>query len=77
MQFDSITKENTENKYDNQTSNFSREPLPRSSNECPHCKNTGIVKEQDGSVHTCWKCLEEGKLDVHSSNLPDNDDIKL
>jgi len=42
---------------------------------CPDCNNEGIVKES-GSVHTCWKCLEEGRLDCHSKDLPDNN-IKL
>jgi|TARA_Y100000310_G_scaffold112343_1_gene110833 ribosomal protein S27E len=44
--------------------------------ECPKCKNTGIVKEKDGSVHVCWDCLRNGKLDVHSKNPPDSN-IKL
>ena len=39
---------------------------------CPECKNTGIVKEKNGGVHTCWKCLEEGRLDAHSKKLPDS-----
>ncbi|MEA3329241.1 MAG: hypothetical protein U9Q06_00675 [Nanoarchaeota archaeon] len=43
---------------------------------CPECKNTGIVKEPNGEVHTCWKCLQEGRLDCHSEKLPDSD-IKL
>jgi ribosomal protein L37AE/L43A len=38
---------------------------------CQECKNTGIVKEKDGQVHTCWKCMAEGRLDCHSKNLPD------
>lgn len=43
---------------------------------CPECKGTGMVREQNGLVHTCWKCLSEGKLDVHSKKLPDTK-IKL
>lgn len=43
---------------------------------CPDCKGTRIVKEANGSVHTCWKRLKEGKLDVHSKKLPDTK-IKL
>lgn len=38
---------------------------------CPECNNKGIVKEEDGTVHTCWKCLAEGRLDCHSKKLPD------
>jgi len=41
-------------------------------NECSKCHGTGIVKEDDGSVHVCWDCLKEGKLDVHSKNLNDS-----
>jgi hypothetical protein len=40
--------------------------------ECPKCHNTGVVKEKDGSVHTCWDCLQRGTLDVHSENVPDS-----
>jgi ribosomal protein L37AE/L43A len=38
---------------------------------CPDCKNTGVVREPSGEVHTCWKCLSEGRLDAHSKKLPD------
>ena len=40
--------------------------------ECSKCKNTGIVKEKDGSVHVCYDCLNSGRLDVHSKDLPDS-----
>jgi len=43
---------------------------------CPECHNTGIVKEKNGTIHTCWKCLEAGRLDAHSKHLPDTN-IKL
>ena len=66
MEFDPIARDD-----------LRKDPLPETSNECPNCKDTGIVKEKDGSVHTCWKCLEEGRLDAHSKSLPDNTDIKL
>ena len=38
---------------------------------CEKCKNTGIVKDPDGKVHVCWDCLRNGRLDVHSKDLPD------
>jgi len=41
-------------------------------NNCPKCDGTGIVKEQNGSIHTCWDCLQEGKMDVHSDKVPDS-----
>jgi DnaJ-class molecular chaperone len=39
---------------------------------CPKCNGTGMVKEKDGSIHTCWDCLQKGQLDVHSDNVPDS-----
>lgn len=47
-------------------------PASKLGDKCPDCNNTGIVKEGNGVVHTCWKCLQEGKLDCHSKKLPDN-----
>lgn len=37
--------------------------------KCPKCNDTGIVKEEDNSVHVCWDCLQSGRLDVHSKDL--------
>ena len=42
------------------------------SDECLKCHNTGVVKEKDGSVHTCWDCLQKGQLDVHSDIVPES-----
>jgi len=39
---------------------------------CPKCHGTGIVKEPDGSVHTCWDCLEAGEMDQHSKEIKDS-----
>ena len=39
---------------------------------CPKCKGTGTIKEKDGTIHVCWDCLKEGRLDVHSKNVPDS-----
>ncbi len=39
---------------------------------CPKCHGTGIVKEKDGTVHTCWDCLQSGTYDVHSEKVPDS-----
>ncbi len=43
---------------------------------CPKCHGEGVVKEADGSVHTCWKCLEDGTMDQHSKDIKDSK-IKL
>jgi DnaJ-class molecular chaperone len=40
--------------------------------ECLKCHGTGVVKEKNGSVHTCWDCLQQGKFDVHSGTVPDS-----
>lgn len=39
---------------------------------CPKCKGKGIVKEADGSVHTCWDCLLKGALDQHSKQIKES-----
>jgi len=44
--------------------------------KCEDCKGLGRVRDKDGTWHTCWKCLQEGKLDAHSKTLPDSN-IKL
>ncbi|MFH0831637.1 MAG: hypothetical protein V1886_02105 [archaeon] len=40
--------------------------------QCPKCKDTGKVKEKDGSMHTCWDCLASGRLDQHSQKVRDS-----
>lgn len=39
---------------------------------CKKCNGTGVVKEADGSVHTCWDCLINGRLDLHSKQVKDS-----
>lgn len=41
-------------------------------NQCPKCNGTGIVKDKDGSIHTCWDCLRDGKMDVHSEKVSES-----
>jgi DnaJ-class molecular chaperone len=38
---------------------------------CPKCHGEGFVKEKDGSIHTCWDCLQDGGMDQHSSQVKD------
>ncbi|MEX2017123.1 MAG: hypothetical protein WD876_01485 [Candidatus Pacearchaeota archaeon] len=45
--------------------------------DCPKCKGTGIVKEKDGSVHTCFDCLMRGDMDQHDKNPKTAADVKL
>jgi DnaJ-class molecular chaperone len=39
---------------------------------CPDCHGEGVVKEKNGQIHTCWKCLQNGELEVHSEKVPDS-----
>ncbi|MDP1696165.1 MAG: hypothetical protein Q8L29_04600 [archaeon] len=43
---------------------------------CEKCCGKKIVKEKDGSIHTCWDCLANGEMDQHSKNVKDSG-IKL
>jgi len=40
--------------------------------ECPKCHGTGIVKDENGTIHTCWDCLNKGDFDVHSDKVPES-----
>ena len=40
--------------------------------ECLKCHGTGVVREKNGQIHTCWDCLEKGELEVHSDKVPDS-----
>ncbi|MFA6022672.1 MAG: hypothetical protein WC781_01140 [Candidatus Pacearchaeota archaeon] len=46
--------------------------IPNKIYRCEKCKDTGVVREKDGTFHTCWKCLEEGKMEQHSEKLPES-----
>ncbi len=39
---------------------------------CDKCHDTGMMRDADGSVHTCWDCLAAGRLDSHSKNVRDS-----
>ena len=57
-----------------------QETMPKVENkkeQCEKCHGTGIVKEADGSCHTCWDCLNSGRLNQHSNKLPENTRFKL
>jgi hypothetical protein len=50
--------------------------MENSSNVCLKCKGTGIVHDSAG-VHTCFDCLNAGRLDSYSKALPDDEKPKL
>jgi len=37
--------------------------------KCPKCHGTGIRRNPDGSVSTCFDCLQNGKLDTHTTDI--------
>ena len=51
---------------------FEEVPSIREAEKCSKCNGSGIVKDEDGSVHVCYECLEKGRLDVHSKDLKDS-----
>jgi len=38
---------------------------------CAKCSGKGVVREKDGSIHTCWDCLGQGDMDQHSKEIKD------
>jgi transcription initiation factor TFIIIB Brf1 subunit/transcription initiation factor TFIIB len=44
---------------------------------CPKCKNTGIVKEPNGEVHTCFDCLFSGRLDQHNKDIKSAEELRI
>ena len=36
-------------------------------NTCPKCNGAGIIKEKDGSVHTCFDCLNSDQFEQHGN----------
>lgn len=39
---------------------------------CQKCHGTGMVKEKNGEVHTCFDCLQSGDMDQHSKEIKDS-----
>jgi hypothetical protein len=33
--------------------------------KCIKCNDTGIVKDKNGTVHTCFDCLEADRFEQH------------
>jgi len=44
---------------------------------CQKCKGTGRVKEKDGTIHICYDCLREGKLDQHDKKLKSGEELGI
>ena len=39
---------------------------------CPKCKGTGKVQDPNGTIHTCWDCLNAGEMDEHDKTFKDH-----
>jgi len=44
---------------------------------CNKCKGVGIVKEENGSIHTCFDCLMNGDLDQHDSKIKSAEELGI
>ena len=45
--------------------------------KCDKCKGTGIIKEKDGSVHTCFDCLLAGRMNQHDKKLKSAEELGI
>jgi len=45
--------------------------------ECIECHNTLRIKDKNGTIHPCYKCLLEGKMDQHNKNIKDAKDLGI
>jgi hypothetical protein len=42
---------------------------------CPKCNGTGMVKDKDGTIHTCFDCLNGDQFNQHGN--PKDSGIKI
>jgi hypothetical protein len=42
---------------------------------CNKCKGAGVIREKNGTVHTCYDCLQADRLEQHGK--PKETNIKL
>jgi DnaJ-class molecular chaperone len=49
----------------------------QNSDICPKCHGTGVVKEKDGTIHTCYDCLQRGSRMFEQHGNPKDSGIKL
>ena len=45
--------------------------------DCPKCKGKRIIKEKDGTIHTCFDCLSQGKMDQHDKNPKTAEELRI
>jgi hypothetical protein len=45
--------------------------------KCEKCKGEGTIREKDGTIHICYKCLQDGSMDQHEKKIRDAKDFGL
>ncbi len=45
--------------------------------DCPKCHGKKIIKEKDGTVHTCFDCLNRGQMDQHDKNIKSAEELRI
>jgi hypothetical protein len=40
--------------------------------DCPKCHGKRRIQDKDGTVHLCFDCLANGKLDMHDKTFLDH-----
>ena len=43
---------------------------------CPKCHGTGTIKEKDGTIHTCFNCLQNSDV-FEQHGQPKDSSIRL
>ena len=44
---------------------------------CEKCHGKGTVTEKDGTIHICYKCLQDGSMDQHDKKIRDASDFGI
>ena len=39
---------------------------------CPKCQGKGRIFDKDGTIRTCFDCLNDGQFDQHTTNVKDS-----
>jgi hypothetical protein len=42
---------------------------------CEKCRGEGTIKEKDGTIHICYKCLQDGTMDQHDKKVKSQSEL--
>lgn len=45
--------------------------------DCPKCKGEGKYKTKDGTMTTCFDCLQAGAMDQHGDKVKEAKDFNI